>query len=166
LVSEHQVTDGDQSVRLELYKLSVEMADRISARRAAANGFFFTVHAVLIAAIGLVHTEPEVVTGNAAAGAGGAADDFGLVFTSILGVLLSATWWLLLKSYRDLNSAKFSVINEIEKSFPVQPFASEWAFLKNDPKPFRKRYAELGVIERVVPLLFGVLYIAAIVRWS
>jgi len=151
---------------LELYKLSVEMADRISARRTAANGFFFTVHSVLIAAIGLVYVDPEAPTDESARLAGGTVDSFGLVFTSLLGLLLSATWWLLLKSYRDLNSAKFSVINEMEKSFPVQPFASEWAFLKDDPKPFRKRYAELGVIERVVPFLFGVLYIVAIVRWA
>ena len=34
---------------LELYKLAVEMADRVSARRAAANAFFLTVNTALLA---------------------------------------------------------------------------------------------------------------------
>jgi hypothetical protein len=39
-----------ESVELELYKLAVEMADRISARRALANTFFLTVNTGLAAA--------------------------------------------------------------------------------------------------------------------
>jgi hypothetical protein len=34
---------------LELYKLAVEMADRVSARRATANAFFLTVNTALLA---------------------------------------------------------------------------------------------------------------------
>jgi hypothetical protein len=34
---------------LELYKLAVEMADRVSARRATANAFFLTINTALFA---------------------------------------------------------------------------------------------------------------------
>jgi hypothetical protein len=39
---------------LELYKLCVEMADRVSARRATANAFFLTLNSALLAGLGLV----------------------------------------------------------------------------------------------------------------
>lgn len=46
--------DGDkyQAAILEQYKLCVEMADRISARRALANTFFVTINAAVLALIG------------------------------------------------------------------------------------------------------------------
>ena len=42
-------------------------------------------------------------------------DTFGIVLVSIVGLVLSAAWWLLLRSYRDLNEAKFRVILAMEK---------------------------------------------------
>ncbi len=39
----------DSGQYLELYKLAVEMADRVSARRATANAFFLTVNTALLA---------------------------------------------------------------------------------------------------------------------
>jgi hypothetical protein len=46
---------GDQYTahRLEQYKLYVEMADRIGARRQAANTFFLTINTALLAFLGL-----------------------------------------------------------------------------------------------------------------
>jgi hypothetical protein len=38
---------------MELYKLAVEMADRVSARRGTANAFFVTVNTALLAFLGL-----------------------------------------------------------------------------------------------------------------
>jgi hypothetical protein len=37
---------------LELYKLAVEMADRVSARRSTANAFFLTINTALLTFIG------------------------------------------------------------------------------------------------------------------
>jgi hypothetical protein len=39
-------------------------------------------------------------------------------------------WWLLLRAYRRLNSAKFAVINQVEaEHLPVKPYTGEWANL-------------------------------------
>lgn len=38
---------------LDLYKLAVEMADRVSARRGTANAFFVTVNTALLAFLSL-----------------------------------------------------------------------------------------------------------------
>ena len=77
-----------------------------------------------------------------------------------MGVLLCAVWWLQLRSYRDLNRAKFDAILDMESKLAAQPFAREWDSLKKDPVAgWRQRYAELGFSERFVPLLFALLYV-------
>lgn len=137
---------------LELYKLAVEMADRVSARRATANTFFFTVQAGLAVSVGAFAVdsarseEPETLP---------------LLLAAIAGVVIAASWWLLLRSYRDLNTAKFEVITRIEHDhLPIHLFTEEWAFLREDPvKNWRQRYAELGQVESVVPLVFVALYV-------
>jgi len=77
---------------------------------------------------------------------------------AVVGVIVSGAWWLQLRSYRQLNRAKFNVILAIERDhFSIQPFTDEWASLKTDQVPgWRERYAELGTVERVVPIVFAV----------
>jgi hypothetical protein len=130
---------------LELYKLAVEMADRVSARRATANAFFLTVNTALLAFL-----------------SSGLDDALRLV--ALAGIALSGTWWLLLKSYRDLNAAKFGVITEMENHLEVKVFEDEWEQLKEKRQEgWRGRYAEFGAVERFVPLIFAALYAAAFV---
>ncbi|MFE6411125.1 hypothetical protein ACFVOR_29825 [Streptomyces sp. NPDC057837] len=133
---------------LELYKLAVEMADRVSARRGTANAFFLSVQTALVTLIGFGMPElagsPWWVSPVMALG----------------GVTLSLAWWMQLRSYRHLNSAKFTVINRIEGRLPVRLFTDEWEVLKGDPAPGRlKRYAELGTSERIVPLVFALAHL-------
>ncbi|MET9294845.1 hypothetical protein [Streptomyces sp. NPDC003077] len=133
---------------LELYKLAVEMADRVSARRGTANAFFLSIQSALVTLVGFgipkLSESPWWVS----------------LAVSLAGITLSATWWLQLRSYRDLNSAKFKVINKLEEQLPAQIFADEWEALKNDPIPgWRKRYAELGTSERIVPQVFAVAHL-------
>jgi hypothetical protein len=142
---------------LELYKMSVEMADRVSARRGQANQFYLTLQSSLLgipAAFGLI--------------GGDELDPLTATLLAVVGGMTSVTWWLQLRSYRDLNRAKFDVINQIEnKYFTVRPFSDEWASLKKDPVPrWRARYAELGMVERIVPVVFlSVNLIVAITVW-
>lgn len=142
---------------LDLYKVAVEQVDRISARRATANSYFLTINTGLTALVGLLAAAADASSKDLPK-----PDDVALVATAGVGVILSATWWLLLRSYRDLNSAKFQVITEIEAAhLPVKIFEREWEILKaDDGIPWWKgRYAELGFVERVVPVIFLVVYL-------
>lgn len=137
----------------ELYKLAVEMADRISARRGIANSFFLTANTVIVAILG----SQDVRWYLAAA-----------------GIVFAAAWWALLKSYRDLNSAKFEIILAMEERLPVRVYGDEWDRLRREPVKFSVRrdalrswlaqYRELGSIERIVPWVFALIYTAEIVR--
>ena len=145
-------------VVVDLYKLAVEMADRVSARRTAANGFFLTLHAAVITAVGFSR---PAISAMSEADHGG----FASLMTASAGLALCAAWWLLLRSYRDLNRAKFKVINDLEKQLPAALFADEWKSLKNDEpvRWWRGAYTEQGFVERTVPVVFAVLYLVAIV---
>jgi hypothetical protein len=140
-------TDPDPRV-LELYKTAVEMADRVSARRSTANAFFLTAQTALVAVIGV--TTPNLLK----------APWWTALAVALAGVILSVSWWLQLRSYRDLNRAKFAVINSMEEQLPVKIFSDEWDNLKKAPvKSWRRRYTELGTVERIIPGVFALLYI-------
>lgn len=147
---------------LELYRLAVEMADRVSARRTTANNFFLAVHATLATVVGLLGLD---VLGGSSASPPAARDPSATVLVGMAGVLLSIAWWLGLRSYRDLNAAKFKVITQLEQQLPTKVFSEEWLLLKRDEIPWwRGRYAEQGTVERVVPFIFAGLYLVAIWR--
>lgn len=128
--------------------MAVEMADRVSARRGTANAFFLSLQSALVTLVGFgamkLSESPWWVA----------------LAVALAGITLSATWWMQLRSYRDLNRAKFTVINKLEEQLPVKLFADEWQSLKRDPIPgWRKRYAELGTSERVVPVVFAIAHV-------
>jgi hypothetical protein len=136
----------------ELYSLAVEMADRTSGRRLTANSFFVTLNTGLAVLLG--------------------ARSWGW-YVAVAGVVLCASWWGLLTSYRDLNKAKFVVIHNMEVQLPVRIFSDEWATLKRgraffprhwrDVRPWLGYYWEQGAVERVVPVVFAAMYLVRLV---
>ena len=85
----------------EQYKLYVEMADRISARRMLANSFFLGIHTALITAFTVLLKEKIL-----------SATLIGLSpFFAV--IVLCYVWWRIVHSYRQLNSGKFKVIHSI-----------------------------------------------------
>lgn len=128
---------------LEIYKLSVEMADRVSARRAVASSFFLTVQSALVASLAFVEGQGWSI--------------------ALAGIVVAVTWWLLLRSYRQLNGAKFQVIHEMEKLLPAAPYADEWKLLDKEDAPLKERYAALGLIEQTVPVVFLAINLVALI---
>lgn len=133
-------------VLVQLYRMAVEMADRVSARRGAANAFFLSVQTAFLGAMGIAATDRGRVPWWAA------------LVLALAGILISVTWWLQLRSYRALNTAKFEIINSVEPLLPVQVFSKEWDLLTRAGGPWCTRYQELGATERKVPWVFAVLH--------
>lgn len=132
---------------LEQYKIYVEMADRISARRNVANTFFLTLHTAIIGSIGF------------AFGKGFKLIDQNFIIFPLLAVLaLCYAWWRLVKSYRQLNTAKYKVIGELEKRLPASPYwSAEWTAL-GEGKDI-KLYVPLTHIENWIPIIFSIIYV-------
>lgn len=169
------MADNDTSTILELYKTAVEMADRVSARRAGTNTFFLTVNTALAAIVGIVSSARKPPPhGNLPT-----FDAFGLVATAIAGIVLSFVWWMLLRYHRRLNGAKWDVINKLEKRLPAQPFTDEWDILHpgeptskeeiaklqwKERVKVRSKHREATVVEQVVPFVFMAIYLVLAVR--
>jgi hypothetical protein len=139
-----------QAAIMEQYKLYVEMADRISARRSTTNTFFLTLNTAVLALIGLVVRD----TGTA---------NHGLIVVAL--VILSiqcVAWFWLLRSYRQLSSAKFRVIGAMEERLPASPYwRAEWMALGAGRDI--SRYWPLTHLEQWVPPIFALAYAAAFV---
>lgn len=128
----------------EQYKLYVEMADRISARRMLANSFFVGAHTALITAFTVLLKE-------------------GILQRSFIGyapfiavILLCFVWWRIVSSYHQLNSGKFKVVHALESRLPIAPYDAEWVALGGGKNP--KLYRPLTHVENWVPLCFALLY--------
>lgn len=136
---------------LEQYKLYVEMADRISARRGLANTFFLTLNTALFTLFGVFWKDKP-------------AEPSDIVLVLILVVLLGqcAAWWLLIRSYRLLNGAKFEVVGLLEKRLPASPYwSAEWKAL-GEGRDWRL-YLPLSHAEAWVPFFFAAAYAAGFV---
>lgn len=136
-----------QNHLLEQYKMYVEMADRISSRRNLANVFFLSLNTTLITVIGIALEKMTLK----------------LSFEITLMLIISfecvcVVWWWLLRSYRNLNSAKYKVIGNLEKQLPSSPYwSAEWHEL-GEGKSLRK-YLPLSFLEQFIPIIFFIFYL-------
>lgn len=128
----------DRPAILEIYKLMVEMADRVSQRRQAANNFYLSVNTAIIGASAYLSAfHPAWVS---------------ISIMALAGICVSALWIRNIESYKELNQGKFHVITQIEHSLPVKAFEDEWKFLHHGDR--KKRYKPFHAVEVLVPWVF------------
>jgi hypothetical protein len=139
-----------QAAILEQYKIYVEMADRISARRGVTNTFFLTLNTLIFTIVGVFWQDrPTAAVGY-------------LVIPLIVLLLQCAAWFWLLRSYRQLNSAKYVVIGVLEERLPASPYwRAEWKALGEGRDA--SRYWPLTHLEQWIPVSFGIAYAAGFV---
>ena len=130
--------DGYDAAVLEQWKTCVEMANSNTEKRNNANSLFITLNAALFAVITF-------------------AWDYKSIFLSVIGIVVCVLWLNSIRSYKQLSSVKYHIVNEIEKKLPLAPFTHEWEKLR-----LEYNYVGLTKIEKVLPWLFLVLYIVAI----
>jgi len=126
---------------LEQYKLYVESAHAVSERRTSANNYLLTVNAFLVTLYGLASPVTP-----------GYAWRFAI---PVAGLLVSASWFVLVRSYRSLNTGKFTVIHELEQYLPAALFDHEWTVIDRGRG---KAYKPLTNVEQWIPAVFGALY--------
>jgi purine-cytosine permease-like protein len=136
---------------LEQYKLYVEMADRVSSRRAQTNRFYISLLSILLALLSIV----------ASIGPFSEILDIILLAMAILGIILCAVWWVNIRSYRQLNSGKFEVIHEMERELPIAAYDKEWEILGRGK--LAGKYLQLTRVEQWVPLILSIPYLLLLV---
>jgi len=139
------VTETDTYV--ELYKLHAELADRVSQRREGANRLHVSIAVGLVVFLGTLIRFSEDQ----------ALDAIVVLAVGICGVIVSVSWYIVLRSYRQLNTEKFRVLHDMETQLPYQFFTMEW-----DPESLgtkSNRYWKLSVVETVMPTMFGAFFL-------
>ena len=140
IASERELMDEKQEL-LAIYKLHAELADSVSRQRATANRFYMLVLSGLVVLFSaLIQRQNGIPLGILMVG-------FGL-----FGMLLAAAWYVVIRSYRQLNSGKFKALHELEAKLAYPFFTREWDLLREGEE--RTTYWKLTVVETFVPAIF------------
>ena len=134
---------------LEQYKLSVEMADKISERRQTANTYFLTVNTALVTLMGLAWP-----------GAAQWCSRAWFCVVGVAGLALCYSWYRLIRSYKEINDIKFEVIEKMEDRLPLRPYFAEWEAAEHGKNP--EVYKPFTHVEIGVPWVFFALYLTII----
>ncbi|HQE50119.1 MAG TPA: hypothetical protein PKI14_15940 [Fervidobacterium sp.] len=129
--------ESKDEILLAQWQTCVEMANSVSQRRDTMNNIFITLNLAIMAAVSVVW-------------------DIKSILILAAGFVVCILWILFIRNYKLLNAAKFEVINGIEKKLPCQPFNKEWDKLKSN-----KKYRDGTKLERLLPIMFILLYIVA-----
>ena len=136
--------DKYQDHLLEQYKLFVETSQHTSDKRQHTNNFLLTLCSSLITLYVTFLSTFGHHRWN--------------VIIPIAGLLVCFIWHSMVESYKDLNTAKFRVIHEMEEQLPVALFKYEWHVCGKGKD--RDKYVPLTHLERWIPWLFAALFVA------
>lgn len=136
---------------LEQYKLYVQSADNVSARRIASSRYLLTLNTALVALYGF-----QV----ASFGQNHWTLLLPVLCIPVVGTGVSILWYQILESHRNLNDVKFKLIHEFEQHLPAAMYKYEWELAEEGRG---KAYRATTKLERWLPVLFIVLHIILII---
>lgn len=135
--SKESYGESFQAHLLEQYKLYVQSADNVSARRIASSRYLLTINVALIAIFGVDLVTPY--------------QSIALVLAPGIGAVVSLVWLLIIRSSKRMNTVKFEIIRKLEQLLPVSLYEYEWQKLQ---KGKLKSYLPVTDIEQWVPIVF------------
>ena len=144
---------------LEQYKIYVQSAENVSARRINSNHYLLTLNVALSALYGVQFAS--------------VGQNNWTILVSIAGILVSIFWFLIIRSHANLNAIKFDVIRQLEHHLPAVLYDYEWQLAEEGKG---KTYRAVTGIEQWIPVLFAILHvilatviilaIAGVVDWT
>lgn len=138
--AEHEYGELYAEHRLRIYEIYERSVHGISDRRQLANSFYLTICTAILGYLAQFGQNPLLV---------------------VAGIAICVLWLRGIKSYRDINAAKFKVIHEVESYLPLRPYTEEWDALEKGKNP--NVYRPFASIEGVIPWIFGLLIAGAFV---
>lgn len=135
---------------LEQYKLYVDTTNRVTDYRIRMNQFYLSLLSALLGLLAFIIEKKPFPK----------AEILIILSISLLGIMLCITWYLNLESYRQLNSGKFSVINDMEEYLPHKCFKDEWEKYLEKGKP--NKFRRLTKIEKYIPIIMIIPYLILI----
>lgn len=103
----------EKEIILEQYKIAIDGANKISERRWAMNNLLITLNWWILTFLWVFKDDYKMIL-------------IGCIFWFFVSVI----WALKIKSYKEINKAKFEVINLIERNLPIKLYEEEWRIFK------------------------------------
>jgi len=132
--------NAERSELLEIYRLHAELADRVSLRREGANRLYVSL---LVALVVFLSALLRLTPGGLPAVP---------VAACLMGAVLSVSWLLVIRSYRQLNTGKLKALHELESRLGYAFYTREWELLGEGRN--RTRYWRLTKAEALLPWTF------------
>jgi hypothetical protein len=143
--------DNRTDLLIEQYKILVETLLQITSRRGQTNRFYISVLSGLLILLSLSAKEDIF----------GEAQHIFMLCIAVLGFLLCVLWYLNLRSYSQMITARYGVIHELESKLPFPSFQREWQLLGAGKD--KKKYRSLSSIERRIALAMMTPFVMLIV---
>ena len=121
--TQQKKNEDEKNILLAQWQTCVEMADSISQRRDTMNNWFIIINSGLLAFASFRF-------------------DCKTFIAILAGMTLCILWIIFIRNYKELNVAKFKIINELERKLPASPFLDEWRIIKS-----RKKYVNSTSLE-------------------
>lgn len=153
-IGEEILRNADMSpeILIEQYKAYLQTSEDVVERRQSVSKFYITVNAAILSVLSTVIAVINALQLQDSA----VATVVSCMIVPFLGFVLCGNWRRLVSSYGDLNAAKMTVIAAIEKNLPFDIYDVEWR-VQTD-RLGKKKYTSFTRIEKVIPLLFIILY--------
>ena len=127
---------------LEQYKLYVQSAENVSARRIASSRYLLTISAALVALYGIQSA--------------GFGQNYWTLVIPVMGILVSLLWYRIIQSHAGLNTVKFKLVHKLEQHLPAAIYRHEWDLVEEGKG---RIYRPVTSIERWLPILFVALHV-------
>lgn len=115
------------------YKMYLQTTEHTTSNRLRTNAFFISINTLLVN----YYTQTGVK-----------------IEQLVLGTILCLIWYILLKSYKTLNLAKFITIKKTAKKYK---FLNLYHIERNILEKY-KNYYSLSSLESIIPILFIIYY--------
>lgn len=161
------VNNYEKDKIFEQYKIMVTSSNELSNRRHSSNKLYLAMNGAILSAAALASRQVKSLS----------EIDDGImlfyVFLSIIGVFVNDVWSKQVRSYRQLSSGKFKIINMLEEYLNVAIFTTEWkalsngkdekiyaSFTKNEVRiPKRLKWTYIFIMLMNIIVLIGGLYV-------
>ena len=145
------VMEIERNELLDIYRLHAELADRVSQRREGANRLYVSLLLALVL----------FLAAYVRFGAGDLPENVVVVVVGLIGIVLSASWLLVIRSYRQLNAGKLKALQELETRLAYSFFNREWELLRGGKD--RRLYWRLTQTEAILPWTFFLIFCVVVV---
>jgi len=135
----------DQNLLLEQYKMYVETAEQVTNRRQILNKYYI---AALTSLIGIPYALEIKILEDVS---------FLTLFIGGIGLILAFLWEINLFSAKQINGAKFKIIQDMERNLPYACYTNEWIALEEGQNS--EKYLPATSIELFIPIIMGSPYL-------